>query len=973
MKKTIAFITALLVTASYGNAVFAAENDSPAETEVSQTEAVSEEKDEASEGQNGGSDETGNGSEEETVQTEPDKQPGEITESTEESEPENNDESVNDGNTDEGETEAHPSEEEKFTEEEFIKRIYRIALEREADEGGLATWKGHLDSGRMTAADVVRCIVSSNEYSKKEKTDEEFVQMIWILMTDSEYSDEAAAQMTGRLAAGYSRTEIQRVLESSRSFTELCSRYGIERSGRYVHDDLKKFAGFLTEGEYEQEMLVWKLQDKNISAAELLEDYYTRKTYPFDEEGIREYVSDMYTTVLVRDEVPESGLEHWSRYLRYGMSSRFVLRGFVMSEEFRSKCSLWGINSGVITVNENRDMNAGVTEFVQRIYNICLGRRADVNGLNTWTGHINSGRMTASDVVKSIVFSSEYKSHNSSDEEYAGMLFRLMRDTEASDTEVSEFVSETLAKGYTRESVLRKFGLSEEFTRMCADFGIERGEIKVGGWSRNNGGFKCYISPETGLMATGDQMLGDIHCFFDNEGSLRTDWSDLKTFVDTSDTLYSYNSMVEDITGLQQQYSSLVSVSVIGSTADGRQIYDMMIGSSDAKRQIVIQAGCHAREYMTSQVLMANAERFLKNYWSGSYAGKSYSELLDSYCIHIIPMLNPDGITLSQYGINGINNPSVKARIRNIYNKDLREGVTSRSFDSYLRSWKCNALGVDLNRNFDSDWAGQNMIKRPSCAGYAGPSAASESEVKALSGLVESLNDVQAVISYHSSGSCVYWAYGQTGEFRNVCNRMASDLGSLTGYYLINGDDRGGGCSNWVAGKGLRAATLEIGSGDSPLPLSQLSDICERHKNVIPYLLSMPLYNAKEIQHKNNAAEYVRHLYNTILSREPDENGWKFWIERINNGKSTPADEIRLFTESTEFMNHGYSDEEFIGIAYEAFCRRSPSDEEISQNLSSLGEGYTRSWILSRLAHSDEFRAMCEEYSISGGEVTVRN
>ena len=42
MKKTIAFITALLVTASYGNAVFAAENDSPAETEVSQTEAVSE-------------------------------------------------------------------------------------------------------------------------------------------------------------------------------------------------------------------------------------------------------------------------------------------------------------------------------------------------------------------------------------------------------------------------------------------------------------------------------------------------------------------------------------------------------------------------------------------------------------------------------------------------------------------------------------------------------------------------------------------------------------------------------------------------------------------------------------------------------------------------------------------------------------------------------------------------------------------
>ena len=52
---------------------------------------------------------------------------------------------------------------------------------------------------------------------------------------------------------------------------------------------------------------------------------------------------------------------------------------------------------------------------------------------------------------------------------------------------------------------------------------------------------------------------------------------------------------------------------------------------------------------------MEQLELFLINYNNNAiYNGKTYKELLNNICIHIVPMVNPDGVSISQLGEKGI-------------------------------------------------------------------------------------------------------------------------------------------------------------------------------------------------------------------------------------------------------------------------------------------------------------------------------
>ncbi len=561
------------------------------------------------------------------------------------------------------------------------------------------------------------------------------------------------------------------------------------------------------------------------------DEYY--KKYTTD----RDYVTMMYRTLLNRDP-DEEGLEGWLDSMRNGESRRKVLNFFVNSSEFDSRISDFGIPKGGIIVNDAIEQRDAGTEFIYHLYKNILDRDPDSSETETWLGVIVNGEKNAADIIKCFIDSDEYKAIKRSNKEYVDMLLDIVAARYPVDNLRIDWTNE-LDSGYARGAILRKFVESNEMTMICRSIHMEKGFINVGGWFDDSFGYKHYVSPDTGLDVYGYAIVEGNHCYFDSDGILRTNWGDLKTCVDTSSSKYSYDTMLDNITDLAQQYPTLVTVRSIGKTIDGRQLYDVILGSRDAQKQLVIQGGCHAREYMTSMLVMNQAEDILRNYWTGSYNGKSYQKMLEEYQIHFIPMTNPDGITLSQEGLLGLNNFGTKLRIMRMYTKDRQSGRTNLDLDTYLEKWKANANGVDLNRNFDSDWETNLENPEPCSEKYRGPSPTSEYETQALTSLIDSLPNVQAVISYHSEGSLVYWAYGQTGDFRSACRAMAQGITNLTGYYLLNGDDFGPGCSNWVASqRHIRAATIEIGSGSSPLPLSQYPGIWAKNKNVIPYLLA---------------------------------------------------------------------------------------------------------------------------------------
>lgn len=295
---------------------------------------------------------------------------------------------------------------------------------------------------------------------------------------------------------------------------------------------------------------------------------------------------------------------------------------------------------------------------------------------------------------------------------------------------------------------------------------------------------------------------------------------------------YTYEYMVSDIQRLQQQYGSLMTVQVIGQSLDGRDIYDIIVGNPSAQRSLLIQGGLHAREYMNPLLVMKQMELCLTYYNTATIDNYSLSSLLSNTNIHFIPMSNPDGTTISQLGIDGIRSEDLRQTILNSYQFDLSTGRVAASLDSYLRIWKSNARGVDLNHNFDAGWAGlMNDPGQPSFSNYRGPMAASEPETQALVNVTLN-NPIKATLSYHSMGSILYWDYALNMK-RGESQQLANIISGVTGYRLMPSTG-GGGYKDWAQSKfnPIPGITLEVGTVSCPLPITQYPLIWAQNKAV---------------------------------------------------------------------------------------------------------------------------------------------
>nr|MDE7325365.1 peptidase [Lachnospiraceae bacterium] len=188
--------------------------------------------------------------------------------------------------------------------------------------------------------------------------------------------------------------------------------------------------------------------------------------------------------------------------------------------------------------------------------------------------------------------------------------------------------------------------------------------------------------------------------------------------VDTTKQIYSYDEMCGDLEELKNRYPDGFTYQSVGVSADGRNIYEVAFGSPVAGKKIIIQAGIHAREYMTSQLVMAQLEFYLGLREDAVYGGKTVKELFDTVSIHLFPMMNPDGISISQYGLDGVSDATLRADIKSWYDRDRANGQTANTFENYLKLWKANARGVDLNRNFDYGFLEYTGAAKPGAQKY---------------------------------------------------------------------------------------------------------------------------------------------------------------------------------------------------------------------------------------------------------------
>ncbi len=265
--------------------------------------------------------------------------------------------------------------------------------------------------------------------------------------------------------------------------------------------------------------------------------------------------------------------------------------------------------------------------------------------------------------------------------------------------------------------------------------------------------------------------------------------------------IYSYPQMEEKLQELATLYpSSYFDYESIGTTYNNRQIYACYLGPKDASRQFVLTASIHGREYINTTVLLEMLIYYLANYET------TYQKEWNDVCVCMIPMANPDGVSISM-------------------NTDAKR-------------WKENGKGVDLNRNFPCGFGEASDRHRQNPGRHPGD----QRETKHLMSFINDLSNPLAVIHYHSRGNLIYYDYHVSGILKAKTNHLANIAHEVTGYRLVENtkDTRpAGGFGDWcVYEKKIPSITIETGFLKTPVPKWQRNGICSKNLFVLRELLS---------------------------------------------------------------------------------------------------------------------------------------
>ena len=136
---------------------------------------------------------------------------------------------------------------------------------------------------------------------------------------------------------------------------------------------------------------------------------------------------------------------------------------------------------------------------------------------------------------------------------------------------------------------------------------------------------------------------------------------------------------------------------VYGASEQGRELVCWRVGPEDASRAFLMVFAVHGFEdrFARDGLLLAQIARRLLDHYA------LYPEALGDTALYIVPCANPDG---------------------------LAEGSSNTGFG------RCNALGLDINRDFPEGW-----VRRGQSANRTGEAPLSTAEARALVGLAEEI------------------------------------------------------------------------------------------------------------------------------------------------------------------------------------------------------------------------------------------
>lgn len=145
------------------------------------------------------------------------------------------------------------------------------------------------------------------------------------------------------------------------------------------------------------------------------------------------------------------------------------------------------------------DTTSQIQGFVTRLYQVCLSRTPDAAGLNYWVNILTTNQKSGSEVAADFIFSEEFKNKNLCNSCYVDSLYRCFMGREAENAGKAYWL-EQLADGMTRGQVFNGFSRSQEFSNICAEYGVNRG---TGDWSKRS----CVLTGNCSTCGAANQTV----------------------------------------------------------------------------------------------------------------------------------------------------------------------------------------------------------------------------------------------------------------------------------------------------------------------------------------------------------------------------------------------------------------------------------------------------------------------------------
>lgn len=281
-------------------------------------------------------------------------------------------------------------------------------------------------------------------------------------------------------------------------------------------------------------------------------------------------------------------------------------------------------------------------------------------------------------------------------------------------------------------------------------------------------------------------------------------------------THYFHLQSLMDYLSYVSEKHSCVTLLEIGRSFEDRPIQGIKISKGPGRTAVFVEGGIHAREWISPATVTYLINQLLTS------TVPEIQALANDYDWYFFPVVNPDGYF-------------------HTFEVD--------------RLWRKNRkpyglfVGVDLNRNFDSNWNGSGSSADPLQFDFAGSNFNSEPEVKCLSAFLaenKASQRIETFISLHSYSQLIMFPYGHTevpvdnyADLKAIGEAAAAAIKARHGQEYKSGSinetiyPSSGGSSDFVRSLGIQISyTFELRPAPDAtemfiLPASQITAVGE--------------------------------------------------------------------------------------------------------------------------------------------------